>query len=78
MTTDQIIVAFAGFSFASFIAVVVYLWIRMTDKIDEAVTKEQCEERKKVEDKEMSLISSKLCSHDHDENGKVRVTLNDK
>ena len=77
MTTDQIVISFAVFSFVSLVSLIVFLWKVDHDKINKAVTKEQCEERKKIEDRHMDSINRKLCTHDHDEEGRVRVILHD-
>ena len=77
MTTEQIIISFAVFSFVSLVSLIVFLWKVDHDKINKAVTKEQCEERKNAEDKNMASLNKKLCTHDHDEAGRVRVILHD-
>lgn len=77
MTTEQIIISFAVFSFVSLVSLIVFLWKADHDKIGKAVTKEQCEERKNIEDKHMDYLNKKLCTHDHDDEGRVRVILRD-
>lgn len=74
LTSTDIVYGFAMFSFTSLVALLIYIAQNALGKINKTVSKEECEARKKAEDKETEAISKKLCFHDHDEDGRVRVT----
>jgi hypothetical protein len=75
MTTTEIIISLAGFAVCTSVLLIAYIWKLANKRIDDTVTKDQCDERREQEKKDMTAINTKLCNHDHDEDGKVRVKL---
>ncbi|MDD4877393.1 MAG: hypothetical protein PHQ86_09805 [Dehalococcoidales bacterium] len=71
MDITKLIFATCGFAISVILGLVGYIWVRADKKLDNTVSKEECKDSHKQ-------MCDTFKHHEHDREGNVRITYDDK
>lgn len=73
VTLDQIVVSVASGAILIIIGLVVYIWLDTKGTIKNAVSEENCKQRREGEKKDFDRLEEDFNHHSHCDCGKVKV-----